>query len=297
MPIDLPGIIPAAITPFTADDQVDVEALKANLVALLDAGVGGIVATGTMGEAGQLSDDERRLVIGTIVAVADGRVPVVAGVSAGSTAAARRNVAIAREAGASAVMCLPPLHYPGTLSELVAFFADVARDGLPIMLYNNPAASGVDLAPGVIARIAAAVPDVIAVKECSGDARRIAQLVNDTDLEILVGGDDWALEGFATGATGWVSGVANVAPRECVALRQHVEAGRLAEAREVYAKLLPLARLDMTPHLVQYFKGAMDAVGLRGGPCRGPRGPLDAEQRALLDAAMAALGHEAAVAA
>jgi 4-hydroxy-tetrahydrodipicolinate synthase len=293
MPIEFPGIIPAAITPFTADDQVDVEALKTNLETLLDAGVGGIVATGTMGEAGQLSDDERRLVVATIVEVADGRVPVIAGVSAGSTATARRNVAISREAGASAVMCLPPLHYPGTLSELVFFYAEVARDGLPIMLYNNPAASGVDLAPEVIAQIAEAVPDVVAVKECSGDARRIAQLVNETELEILVGGDDWALEGFATGATGWVSGVANVAPAECVALQEHVAAGRLAQAREVYAKLLPLARLDMTPHLVQYFKGAMDAVGLRGGPCRGPRGPLDDDGQALLTAAMAALGREA----
>jgi 4-hydroxy-tetrahydrodipicolinate synthase len=290
---EFPGIIPAAITPFTADDQVDVEALKSNLEALLDAGIGGLVATGTMGEAGQLSDDERRLVTATLVAAADGRVPVVAGVSAGSTSAVRKNVAIAREAGASAVMCLPPYNYPGTLEELIAFYADVARDGLPIMLYNNPGASGVDLTPDVIAAIGAAVPDVVAVKECSADARRIAQLVNDTGLEILVGGDDWALEGFATGATGWVSGVANVAPAECAALRRHVEAGELAAAREVYAKLLPLARLDMTPHLVQYFKGAMDAVGLRGGAVRGPRQPLSAEQQAILDAAMAALGRTA----
>lgn len=290
MSTTFPGIIPAAITPFTADDQVDVEALKRNLEALLDAGVGGIVATGTMGEAGQLSYDERRVVIGAIVEAAGGRVPVIAGVSAGATAAVRKYVALAREAGAAAVMCLPPYNYPGTLSELVAFYAEVARDGLPIMLYNNPGASGIDLTPDVIATIAAQVPEVVAVKECSGDARRIAALVNDTNLEILVGGDDWALEGFATGATGWVSGVANVAPAECVALQEHVEAGRLAEARTVYARLLPLARLDMTPHLVQYFKGAMDAVGLRGGPCRGPRGPLDEQQRAILDAAMAALG-------
>lgn len=297
MAIEFPGIIPAAITPFTAGDQVDVEALKTNLEALFEAGVGGIVATGTMGEAGQLSDAERRLVTATLVEAADGRVPVIAGVSAGSTSAVRKNVAIAREAGASAVMCLPPYNYPGTLPELIAFYADVARDGLPIMLYNNPGASGVDLTPEVIAQIGAAVPDVIAVKECSADARRIAQLVNDSGLEILVGGDDWALEGFATGATGWVSGVANVAPAECVALQRHVEAGELAEARKVYAKLLPLARLDMTPHLVQYFKGAMDASGLRGGAVRGPRQPLDADQQAVLDAAMAVLRADAPVAA
>jgi 4-hydroxy-tetrahydrodipicolinate synthase len=292
-----PGIIPAAITPFTADDEVDVPGLRANLKVLVDAGVEGLVATGTMGEAGQLSDAERRLVVETCVDVAGGRVPVIVGVSAGSTAAAYKNAAVAREAGAAAVMCLPPQNYPGTLAELVSFYQAVAAAGLPIMLYNNPGASGVDLSPEVIAAIAAEVPEIVAVKECSGDARRIAALVNDTELEILVGGDDWALEGFATGATGWVSGVANVAPAECVALQEHVEAGRLAEARAIYARLLPLARLDMTPHLVQYFKGAMDAAGLRGGVSRGPRLPLDAEQQATLDAAMAALGRDAPVAA
>jgi 4-hydroxy-tetrahydrodipicolinate synthase len=292
-----PGIIPAAITPFTDGDAVDVPALRTNLEALVDAGIGGLVATGTMGEAGQLGDDERRLVVETCVAAAGGRIPVIVGVSAGSTAAARKNADVARAAGATAVMCLPPQNYPGTLAELVAFYTVVAEAGLPIMLYNNPGASGVDLSPEVIAAIADEIPAIVAVKECSGDARRIAALVNDTELEILVGGDDWALEGFATGATGWVSGVANVAPAECVALQDHVEAGRLAEARAIYARLLPLARLDMTPHLVQYFKGAMDAVGLRGGVARGPRLPLDADQRAILDAALAALGREAPVAA
>ena len=106
---------------------------------------------------------------------------------------------------------------------------------------------------------------------------------------MLVGGDDWALEGFAAGAAGWVTGVANVAPAECVALSDHVAAGRLAEAREIYARILPLARLDMTPHLVQYFKGAMDAVGLRGGACRPPRLPLGAAQQELLREAVEAL--------
>src|SRR3954452_5254895 len=278
-----PGIIPAAITPFTADDEVDVAALRANLEVLVEAGVGGIVATGTMGEAGQLSDAERRVVVETCVAVADGRIPIVVGISAGSTAAATRNAAAAREAGAAGVMCLPPLHYPGTHGEMVAFYRAVeeAAGGLPIMLYNNPAASGVELSPAEIAAIAGDVAGVVAVKECSGDARRIAQLVDETELEVLVGGDDWALEGFATGATGWVSGVANVVPGECVELQRLMEAGSLREARALYARLLPLARLDMTPHLVQYFKGAMDAVGLTGGPSRGPRLPLDADGQAI----------------
>jgi dihydrodipicolinate synthase/N-acetylneuraminate lyase len=287
-----PGIIPAAITPFTADDQVDVAALRANLDALLDAGVGGLVATGTMGEAGSLTEAERRTVVATCVAAAaETDVPVIVGVSAGATATACRNAAAAHEAGAAAVMCLPPLNYAGTVDEVVAFYAAVAdAGGLPIMAYNNPGASGIDLTPPVLAEVGAAVDGVVAVKECSGDARRIAALVNATDLDILVGGDDWALEGFAAGATGWVSGVANVAPAECVALQALVEAGRLAEAREIYRRLLPLARLDMTPKLVQYFKGAMDAVGHRGGPTRPPRLPLNHDEREVLHAAVAALG-------
>src|SRR4051812_45634336 len=249
-----------------------------------------------MGEAGQLSDAERALVVETCVAAARERPEsagfVVVGVSAGSTAAAVANAHAAAAAGADAVMCLPPLHYPGTLAEMVAFYraVDAAAGELPIMLYNNPAASGVDLSPEVIAAIAAEVEGIVAVKECSGDARRIATLIEETDLEVLVGGDDWALEGFAAGATGWVSGVANVAPAECVELMDLVAQGRLPEARELYQRLLPLGRLDMTPWLVQYFKGAMDAVGLTGGPCRAPRGALSAEQQAILAQAVDALG-------
>jgi len=286
-----PGIIPAVVVPFAPDESIDVDALKANLAHLLDGGVHGLVVNGTMGEAASLSTEERALVLETVVAAAAGRVPVSAGVSAASTAAACAYAEQARAGGAHGVMCLPPLLYRGTTAEFTAHFAAVAEAAqLPVMAYNNPEASGIDLTPEVIAQIAAAVPGVVAVKECSGDARRIAALLGRTDLEILVGGDDWALEGLAAGATGWVAGVANIAPAECVQLMDLVEQGRLPEAREVYQRLLPLGRLDMTPWLVQYFKGAMDAVGLTGGPCRPPRQPLAAEQQAILAEAVDALG-------
>ncbi len=117
----------------------------------------------------------------------------------------------------------------------------------------------------------------------------VAALLNDTELEVLVGGDDWALEGFCAGATGWVTGVADCAPAECVELYDACRAGELERARAVYARLLPLARLDMTPKLVQFFKGAQDALGFVGGPVRPPRLALDADDRAVLDAAVAAL--------
>ena len=178
----------------------------------------------------------------------------------------------AEAAGAGALMLLPPLLYGGDEREVLAYFAAVAAGTeLPLMVYNNPVASGgTDLLPSFLLRLAEEVDSVVAVKECSGDARRIAALVGGP-LEVLVGGDDWPLEGFAAGATGWISGVANVAPVECVALLRHVQDGELDTAREINARMLPLARLDMTPKLVQYFKAAQDAVGRVGGPCRPPR--------------------------
>jgi 4-hydroxy-tetrahydrodipicolinate synthase len=286
-----PGIIPAVLVPFGGDGSIDVDALENNVNHVLDGGVHGLVVNGTMGEAGSLSNEERRLVLDTVLATAAGRVPVSVGVSAGSTAAACAYAEQARAGGAHGVMCLPPLLYRGTTAEITAHYAAVADAAqLPVMAYNNPEASGIDLTPNVVADVANAVPTIVAVKECSGDARRIAALLGSTDLEILVGGDDYALEGFAAGATGWVSGVANIAPAACVELMELVEHGRLAEARELYQRLLPLARLDMTPWLVQYFKGAMDAVGLAGGQCRPPRGPLTTEQQAILQRAVDALG-------
>jgi dihydrodipicolinate synthase/N-acetylneuraminate lyase len=292
-----PGIIPAVTTPFDASGAIDGTALAGNLAALLDAGVHGIVATGTMGEAGSLSTAERRSVVEAVARAVDGRVPVIAGVSAGTPAAAIALAADAAEAGAVALMMLPPLGYRGDDDEIVAYYRSVAgAAGLPLMAYNNPEASGTDMRTALLARLYEEVDAVVAVKECSGDARRIPALLDAAPgLEVLVGGDDWALEGLCAGATGWVSGVADVAPADCVALYDACRGGDLDTARGIYRRLLPISRFDMTPKLVQYFKAAMDEVGLAGGPCRPPRMPLTDAERAALGEAMAVLREGAAV--
>jgi 1-pyrroline-4-hydroxy-2-carboxylate deaminase len=284
-----PGIIPAVTTPFDSAGEVDVAALEGNLAALLDAGIHGIVATGTMGEAGSMSSAERRTVVEAVARAADGRVPVIAGISSGTPAAAIALAADAAEAGAGALMMLPPLGYRADADETIAYYRAVTEAaGLPLMAYNNPEASGVDMTPELITRLYEEVDGVVAIKECSGDARRIPALLNAAPgLEVLVGGDDWALEGFCAGATGWVSGVADVVPGDCVALYDACRAGELETAREIYARMLPLARFDMTPKLVQYFKAAMDEVGFTGGPTRPPRLPLTDAERAALREAMA----------
>jgi 4-hydroxy-tetrahydrodipicolinate synthase len=287
------GVIPAALTPFDESDNVDVDALSATAAWLIDAGASGLVGTGTMGEAQSLSRSERRVVIEALVGAADGRVTVTAGVSSETPASSIAYAEDAASAGAGALMLLPPLGYAGDAAEIEAFYRAVASaTDLPIMAYNNPKASGTDMPPALIATLAA-IDGVVAIKECSGDARRLAELLNLTEgFEVLVGGDDWALEGFCTGATGWISGVANIAPRECVDLLRHCREGNLDEAREVYARILPLARLDMRPKLVQFFKAAMDMVGRRGGPCRPPRLALTEAERREVEEAVAALGAE-----
>lgn len=157
-----------------------------------------------------------------------------------------------------------------------------------MMIYNNPTASGSDLEPALLAEVARAIPSVGALKESSGDARRIAELVNlCPDVDVMVGGDDWALEGFCAGAAGWISGVGVVLPAASVRLWDLCAAGDLVAARRIYAELLPLSRLDMTPKLVQYFKAALDELGLGGGPCRAPRLALTDEELAVLRGAVA----------
>ncbi len=285
------GVIPAALTPFDESGEVDADALSATSGWLLDTGVTGLVGTGTMGEAQSLSRSERRLVIETLVGAADGRVTVTAGVSSETPTTSIASAEDAAAAGAGALMLLPSLGYSGDAREIEAFYRAVAEStGLPIMAYNNPKASGTDMPPALVARLAA-IDGVVAIKECSGDARRLAELLNATEgFEVLVGGDDWALEGFCAGATGWISGVANIAPRECVDLLRLCREGSLEEARAVYARILPLARLDMRPKLVQYFKAAMDLTGRRGGPCRPPRLELSESERLEVEQAVAALG-------
>ncbi len=267
------GIIPALLTPFDEDLAPALGHLTEHAARLQSAGIAHVVVCGTMGEAASLTTDERRAVIETALATG---LTVTVGVSAATTSAVVANVEQAADCGAHGVMCLPPTTYEATDRELHAFYGAVAG-ALPVMAYNNPEATRLDMS----AELIASLPGITAVKECSGDARRIAQLRElSGELEVLIGGDDWALEGYAAGAVGWVSGVANVFPAECLELERLVRAGELEAARGLWPRLAPLSRLDMDPRLVQSFKAALDLTGGYGGPVRPPRLPLE-------DAAMA----------
>lgn len=284
------GIIPAVTTPFDDSGELALAALARNVEHVLDGGVHGIVGTGTMGESGSLSREERAEVLGTICSTVGGRVPVIAGVAAQTPAVAAGYIADARDAGVNGFMVLGPLLYHGDQDELVAYFSEIADAAeLPIILYNNPQATGYDLSAELIVSIAERVEPIRAVKECSGDVRRIPAILHDdrAQLDVLVGGDDWSFEGLCVGARGWISGAADVVPGACVALYDAIQAGRLDEARALYRRLLPLSRFDMTPKLVQYYKAGLDEVGLVGGPTRPPRLPLHPAEHDELVAALA----------
>lgn len=289
-----PGVYVATTTPFTgADHALDIDAYAAHCRWLVAEGVDGLVPAGSLGEYESLTDDERRTVIETAIAAADGRVKVVPGVSAPSGTAARRWAEHAAAAGADGVMVLPPLVHNATDDEVVAHYAEVARAGLPMVAYNNPFSTKLDLSPALLARIGA-IDEVVAVKEFSGDVRRVSAILDVAgDLEVMCGADDVALESALMGATGWIGGFTGVFPRATAELFTAGQAGDVDRTRALYRELLPVMRWDSTPRFVQAIKLAQSLVGQPGGPVRPPRLPLDpateAEVRAGMERALDAI--------
>jgi 4-hydroxy-tetrahydrodipicolinate synthase len=247
---------------------------------LADNGCDGVVPNGSLGEYQTLTTDERAAVVRTAVEAAGGRITVMPGVAAYGAAESRRWAEQAGEAGASCVMLLPPNAYRADERAVVEHYREVARAGLPIVAYNNPYDTKVDLTPALLARLFGEGL-IVAVKEFSGDVRRayeIAELA--PGLELLVGSDDVTLELALAGAVGWVAGYPNALPDACVKLWRASRDADLATALPLYRSLHPLLRWDARTEFVQAIKLSMDLAGRYGGPCRQPRVPLLAEQEA-----------------
>jgi 1-pyrroline-4-hydroxy-2-carboxylate deaminase len=268
------GVFPAITTNLNADLSVDHVALAAHCRWMIDSGCAGIVCCGSLGEAATLTARERVEIVGTCVAAVGSRAPVVVGIAALSTAEA---VALARDAaaaGARGLMVLPPYVYRGDWREMREHVAGVlSATALPCMLYNNPVAYGTDFLPGQIAELANAHPNLAAVKESSGDVRRVTSIraAVGRRLSVLVGMDDAVVEGVYAGATGWIAGLVNVFPGESVTLFDLAARGDKARAAQLYEWFLPMLRLDTVPKFVQYIKWFQAEVG-RGTPhVRPPR--------------------------
>jgi 1-pyrroline-4-hydroxy-2-carboxylate deaminase len=280
-----PGVYAATTTPFRGDGAADPDAFAGHCAWLIDEGVAGLVPNGSLGEYECLLDTERARLVETAVATAGGRVPVVPGVSGKSAAEACRWAEQAAGAGAAAVMALPPTSHQPTPDEVMAHFTEIARVGLPVIVYNNPFSTRVDLTPGLLARLAE-IEQVLAVKEFSQDSRRVAQIRERAPrLEVLCGCDDTFVEAMLLGATGWIAGLVNALPAQSVRLYELCARGEYVTAAALYRPLLPLLRWDADPRFVQAIKLAQEEAGRYGGPVRLPRLPLSPAEAAEVRAA------------
>jgi 1-pyrroline-4-hydroxy-2-carboxylate deaminase len=280
------GVIPAATTQFDSDLEVDLPATQRVHKALLQDGVHGLVLMGTVGEGNSLSAAEKRSVLEAAVEVSEGKVPVIAGVSEFTTAAAITFARDAERIGATGLMVLPAMVYVPTAAELEYHLRTVAAaTGLPIMLYNNPPSYRVNIEIATLERLMD-VPNIVAIKESAPDPRRFTDLINafGERLVLFAGLDDVAFEGLALGARGWVSGLTNAFPEESLLLFEALRNGDLETARRIYRWFMPLLHLDSEHDLVQSIKLAEQIMGRGSERVRPPRLPLRGERRAAVTA-------------
>lgn len=288
------GVLPAVTTNLRPDGAINHAAFGRHCRWMIASGCRGIVCAGSLGEAATLTFDEKIALVRTAVRAVRGRAPVVLGIASLSTAEAVRLARNAARAGASGLMVLPPYVYSTDWREMKAHVAAViSATRLSCMLYNNPVAYKTDFLPAQIAELAAEHANLAAVKESSGDARRIIALraALGSRLTLLVGMDDAVVEGVRMGAEGWVAGLVNAFPVESVALFDAATQGDIAKADALYQWFLPLLRLDTVPKFVQLIKWVQAATGNGTANVRAPRLELAgadlAETRRILRRALA----------
>jgi dihydrodipicolinate synthase/N-acetylneuraminate lyase len=275
------GVFPACTTQLKRDQSLDLTATARHLDALIKSGVSGLIVCGSLGENQTLDPNEKRAVVRCAVETVNGRVPVLSGVAESSTAAAIRYVRDVEKLGASGVMLMPPMSYKGDSRETVAYFRAVARGGgLPIMIYNNPISYANDITPALFTELADE-KKFVALKESSGDPRRITELHNTVGnrYALFTGVDDLLLEASVLGIDGWVAGTGIAFPRENQRLWELTRAGRWDEARKLYRWFQPLLKLDTHVHFVQYIKLCEQETGLGAEWVRAPRLTITGDER------------------
>ena len=281
MTINWQGVYPAVTTQFNSDDSINFETTQQMLDNLINEGVHGIIVNGTVGENCSLRANEKRDVMRSALEVVAGRVPVLTGVAETTTQFALEYAQDAETIGIDGLMLLPGMVYRSTEREAIYHYQQVARNcDLPIMVYNNPVTYGVDVGVEGM-KILAEEESIVAVKEATEDTRRITELIlTFGDRFTVFGGvDDIALESLMLGATGWISGLTNVFPRESVAIYQLSKQERYEEALEIWRWFLPLLRLDTIPTLVQCIKYAEQLAGRGSAHTRAPRLALGEQEQ------------------
>lgn len=274
------GINVATALSFRADLSVDFDAYGEHVAWLAANGMHGVVPNGSLGEYQTLTDEERARVVTTAVEASPDGFGVMPGVGAYGSGHVTRWIEQAAEAGAQSVLLLPPNTYRADHDTVVNHYREAAKVGLPVVAYNNPYDTKVDLVPGLLGQLFDEGL-IVAVKEFSGDVRRAYEIREVApDLDLLVGTDDCLLELGLAGAVGWIAGYPNAFPVACLELYTLATSGSgadLEKALPLYRDLHPLLRWDSKTEFVQAIKLSMEVVGRQAGPCRPPRAELSSE--------------------
>lgn len=289
------GVNVATALPFHDDFSVDYESYATHVAWLAANGCDGVCPNGSLGEYQTLGDDERAEVVRTAVSAAPAGFTVMPGVAAYGSLQTCRWIERAGEAGAQCVLLLPPNVYRAPTDAVLAHYREAAKVGVPIVAYNNPYDTKVDLTPRMLADLYAEGL-IVGVKEFTGDVRRAYEIRElAPDLDLIVGSDDVLLELGLAGAVGWIAGYPNALPQTTVELYRQATSGAVADLEQAlptYRSLHSLLRWDSKTEFVQAIKLSMDVAGRKGGACRPPRSPLDeqaaAQVRADTEAALAA---------
>jgi 1-pyrroline-4-hydroxy-2-carboxylate deaminase len=283
------GVYPAVTTKFTARDRLDIAEMERCYALQVEAGVHGLIVCGSLGEASTLEPAEKIEVLKTALRVANGKIPVLLTVAQGSTKAACKLAMAGAKAGAAGFMVLPGIPYKSEPRETAAHFRKVAKTGgLPVMIYNNPPAYGVDISPAMLLELADE-PLLASIKESSDDVRRISEIKSlcGDRFSLFTGVDNLALESLAMGADGWVAGLVVAYPKETMAIYNLAKAGRMAEAIAIYRWFRPLLDLDVSARLVQNIK-LVEALAIGSNDrCRAPRLAITGAERKRIAAIVA----------
>ncbi|MER9234733.1 dihydrodipicolinate synthase family protein [Mesorhizobium sp. M0622] len=279
------GVFPAVTTKMQASGAIDIEATQTSINRLIENGVSGVIVLPMLGENATLSQSERDTVVRGAKEVVAGRVPLLSGLAELSTdnaiAAARKY----QKLGADGLMTFPSLAYRTDRHETVAWYKTVAEaSDLPVMIYNNPIAYKVDVDVETLKALVD-VPGIVAIKEETGDIRRVTDLFNafGDRFDVFCGVDDLILESLALGAIGWVSGMTNAWPAECVSLFNMARSCDFTRALPLYRLMTPAFHLDTDVKLVQYIKFAEHLVYGAPEHVRKPRLPITGEERSKVE--------------
>ena len=271
------GTYVVTVTPLTSDDELDLEALENNVEYYLENGVHGIAVGGSTGEFATLTLEEHKKIISTVVDKVDGRVPVIAGTASCATSRVIELNRYAKDVGADGALIVPPFYSKIKGDELYEHYKSVAKAvDLPIMIYNNPFTSKIDMDPVFIAKLAE-IDNIKYVKESSGDISRIWRIreLTEDSMTVFCGSDNLALESFLMGAKGWICVAANIFPKQTSRLYDLARKKDFEKARALYSGLLPLCNfLEESGKFTQVAKYGLEALGYRAGPSRKPFLPL-----------------------